>query len=53
MMTEISTFLRSYWGLWLMVMFIGIVVWAFWPRRRKEMEEHGRIPFSDRDDDTR
>jgi cytochrome c oxidase cbb3-type subunit 4 len=53
MMVEIAEFLRSLWGLWLMVIFLGIIAWVYWPRRRKKWENHGRIPFDDRDDDTR
>lgn len=35
--------------LWFMALFIGIVVWAYWPRRRDKLEAHARIPL---DDDT-
>ncbi|MDJ0949570.1 MAG: cbb3-type cytochrome c oxidase subunit 3 [Alphaproteobacteria bacterium] len=42
-------FIRSLWLLWLMAVFIGIVVWAFWPKRKRELEAHGQIPL--RDDD--
>lgn len=37
--------LRSLWVVWFMALFIGIVVWAFWPSRRRKLEEHGRIPL--------
>ena len=40
---------RSLWVVWLMLIFIGIVVWAFWPGRRtkKKMEHAARIPLED------
>lgn len=43
----IREFFASVWGLWLMAVFIGIVVWAFWPRNRKRFEEASRIPLCD------
>ena len=39
--------LRSLWVVWLMALFIGIVAWVYWPKRKREMEEHGRIPLRD------
>jgi len=46
---SISEALRSVWGLWLMVIFLGIAFYAYRPRNKDRMEEHGNIPF--RDDD--
>jgi cytochrome c oxidase cbb3-type subunit 4 len=39
--------LRSLWVVWLMALFVGIVAWVYWPKRKGEMEEHGRIPLRD------
>jgi cytochrome c oxidase cbb3-type subunit 4 len=39
----------QFWGIWLMLLFAGIVAWAYWPGRKSEMEERGMIPF--REDD--
>ena len=25
--------------------FVGMVVYVFWPRRKREIEAHGQIPF--------
>ena len=25
--------------------FVALVAWVFWPRRKKKMEEHGKIPL--------
>ena len=35
----------SVWLVWLMVLFIGIVFWAFRPRNRRRFERDGEIPF--------
>lgn len=37
--------LSSLWVVWFMGVFVGIVVWAMWPSRRKKLENHGRIPL--------
>ena len=39
--------IRSLWVVWLMMLFIGIVAWAFWPGRKARMESHGEIPLHD------
>jgi len=41
--------LRSFWVVWLMALFLGIVAWAFWPSRKARMERHGKIPLKDDD----
>lgn len=46
-MAEIYGTIRSLWLLWLILLFAGIVLWVFWPSRRRQMEEHGKIPFKD------
>lgn len=49
---ELSHFATDLWGLWLMLLFLGIVVWAFWPSRRRgeEMHDHAMIPFREERD---
>ncbi len=42
---------RALWGLWLMLIFLGICAYALWPSRKREMEEHARIPLDDPADD--
>ena len=44
---EIYEGLRSFWVLWLFALFAALVIWAFWPSRKKQMEEYGRIPLRD------
>ncbi len=48
---ELSELARAWWGVWLMLLFVGIVAWALWPseRRRHEMRDNALIPL--RDDD--
>jgi len=43
----IREFFASVWGLWLMAVFVGIVIWAFWPRNRERFEDASRIPLRD------
>lgn len=51
-MTEIANFLASLWGLWMMLIFVGIIAWAFWPGSKRRLERHGEIPLRDDDEDT-
>ena len=46
-MEDVVNFFRSIWGVWLMAIFIGIVVWVMWPGRRGEIERHANIPLDD------
>ncbi len=46
-LTELSRIAAEYWVVWLMAVFIGIVVWTFWPSRKRseQMRDHAQIPF--------
>lgn len=46
----ISDFLRQFWGLWLMLLFLAVVWWAFRPRNRERFREDAMIPFRDDED---
>jgi cytochrome c oxidase cbb3-type subunit 4 len=46
-------FVRTFWVVWLMLVFLGIVGWVLWPRRKEKLEAHGRIPLEDDDDKER
>jgi cytochrome c oxidase cbb3-type subunit 4 len=39
--------IQSYWTLLLLIIFVGIVVWAFVLRRGADFEAAARIPFED------
>ncbi len=38
---------RSYWIAWVLMLFIGMIVWVYWPKRRQAMDAHARIPLED------
>ena len=46
-MEAVGEFARLIWGPWLMIVFVGIVAWAFWPKNKQKMEQYGRIPLDD------
>ena len=46
---EFYRLVRSLWVVWLLLVFVGIIVWVMWPRRKKELEEQAMIPFKDDD----
>ena len=41
----VAEWLRPFWGVWLMGVFLVIVAWTLWPKRKAEMEQHARIPL--------
>jgi cytochrome c oxidase cbb3-type subunit 4 len=45
--------LRAFWGVWVMVFFCGIVLWAYWPKNKASIEAHGRIPLQDDENEER
>ncbi len=49
-MQTIYDFAVQFWGIWLMLLFVGIVAWAYWPGRKGEMEDRARIPFREEDE---
>lgn len=46
-LVELAEFLRSLWGLWLMILFLGIVFYSFRPRNKSRLESYGDIPLRD------
>jgi cytochrome c oxidase cbb3-type subunit 4 len=52
-MTEISAFLRQFWGLWLMIFFLGIIVWAYRPKNKDRFDEDAMIPLRDDENEER
>ncbi len=46
-MDDVVDFFRSIWGVWLMAIFVGIVVWVMWPSNRKRFERQADIPLDD------
>ncbi len=53
MIDPIINVLRTFWGVWVMVFFCGIVLWAYWPKNRAMIESYGRIPLRDDENEER
>ena len=49
MLQTVYEWANALWVVWLMLLFLGIVAWVFWPKRKKELEAQGRIPLEDDD----
>lgn len=50
---EIASFLRSLWGVWLMILFLGIVFWVYRPRNKDKYEDQASLPLRDDKDEER
>lgn len=48
----IADFARQAWVVWLMIVFLAIVFWAFRPKNAKRFEEDANIIFKDDHKDT-
>lgn len=46
-MAELYAFLKSFWIVWCVLLFVGIIAWVLWPSRKARLEAHGRIPLED------
>lgn len=47
---DVAGFFRQFWGLWLMIFFMGIVAYAYWPRNRARFDSNAMIPLRDDED---
>ena len=52
-MQIIYAWANALWPLWLMILFLGIVAWAFWPKRKARFEKDAQIPLRDDDEQDR
>jgi cytochrome c oxidase cbb3-type subunit IV len=43
----VDNFLRPFWILWVMMIFVGIVFYAYRPKNKTRLEEYGSIPLKD------
>jgi len=50
-LSDLAVWLRQLWVVWLMLLFVGIAVWAFRPKNKDRLERHGRIPLEDNDEE--
>lgn len=48
---QIVEFVRSLWGLWLMIFFLGIIAWAFLPRNKDRLESYRDMPLREDKED--
>jgi cytochrome c oxidase cbb3-type subunit 4 len=39
--------LREFWVVWMMILFLGIVFWAYRPKNKKKFDEAAQIPLKD------
>lgn len=46
-MEDFYAFVRSAWVLWMMILFVGIVVWVLRPSNRQRFRDASQIPLSD------
>jgi len=46
-LAELYETARSLWVVWLMLLFLGVVFWAFRPKNKKRFEDDAQIPFKD------
>jgi cytochrome c oxidase cbb3-type subunit 4 len=42
-----AEFIQSLWLVWLILLFVGIVAWVYWPKRKKRLDEAAHIPLKD------
>ena len=50
-METLYEWVASLWLVWLVILFVGIVAWAFWPKRKERLQRHADIPLRDEDQD--
>ncbi len=46
-------FVSELWEVWVFLLFVGIILWAYWPGNRAKWERAGRIPLEEDDGDGR
>lgn len=46
-LSALSEAVRPMWVVWLVILFVGIVFWAFRPKNKKRFEKDGEIPFAE------
>ena len=47
MAADLYAWVKPFWMAWLVLVFVAIAAWAFWPSRRKSLEKQGEIPLRD------
>jgi cytochrome c oxidase cbb3-type subunit 4 len=49
-LNELSAFFRQFWGLWLMILFLGVIAWAYRPKNKSRFDDDAMIPLRDEDE---
>jgi cbb3-type cytochrome oxidase subunit 3 len=44
---ELTSWLRPYVSVWVLIVFVGILGWVYWPRRRAVYDNAATIPLRD------
>ena len=44
-LNAIASFLRSFWTVWLMLLFVGVLFWAMRPKNKDRFDDASLIPF--------
>ena len=47
----VITVLQPLWGVMAVSAFLGIVLWAFWPKNKGRFEDQAMIPFKENDEE--
>jgi cytochrome c oxidase cbb3-type subunit 4 len=43
----VDSVLRPFWVLWVIMIFTGVVFYAYRPKNKKRLEDYGNIPLRD------
>lgn len=46
-LNELVAWARQAWVVWLAILFVAVVFWAFRPKNKATFEDHGSIPLRD------
>jgi cytochrome c oxidase cbb3-type subunit 4 len=44
-LNAIASFMRSFWTVWLMLLFFGVLFWALRPKNKDKFDDASLIPF--------
>ena len=46
-LNAIGALLHTFWTVWLVLLFAGILIYALWPGNRSRFDDASRIPFKE------
>ena len=44
---ELYPIIKQLWVVWLVLLFLGITAWAYWPSRKAQLDRYAQIPFNE------